>query len=477
MNPVIWRIAFAAAAVLALSGAGAQTELRDVTVSGSGSTREAARHAALVAAVEQTFGLRVSASGTVKSSSEETVEKLDASMRSKASVSDRGSQDISVATRGVVTRYSVLREARDTGSGLWESELKVTCSVQAANSRELRSVVLFPFTASIAGEVSMAQSLTLLFTSELVQSRRFRIVDAEKSGLVESNIPTSSESLSGGNADLSLARSADYFVAGSLDRTESPPGFSLHARVIDAGSRQVKWSESVFIPASTEGGAVSQSAQAQAASELASSVLEAIYPVKVLVAQANGEVVVNQGGRRLRVGQRFKCYIDPKIVADPDSDRPVRVDSVQAASLAITDVFPKYSIATVIEGAADRLNPGDVCRPFTEADQAAFEERDRQRRAAALAAEMASGRAPTLTARTFRTAGSWQLSIENRGPAAVRVSSLMKHIAGATTEAAVGVLINPHDRYDVGLSDPFHPGDAIDIRCEGFEAPFVHEIR
>ena len=97
-----------------------------------------------------------------------------------------------------------------------------------------------------------------------------------------------------------------------------------------------------------------------AADEIVDEILDVIYPIKV--AHVDGQnAILNQGGKRVKLGTYYKVEGEAKWIVDPDTGLKFKVGGSNTSTLVITEVMPKYSRAKIVEGNKD-LKVGQVCR-------------------------------------------------------------------------------------------------------------------
>ena len=99
------------------------------------------------------------------------------------------------------------------------------------------------------------------------------------------------------------------------------------------------------------------------ANEVVEKIIDQLYPVRVAAVQADGQVVLNQGGDRISPGALLEIYTSGQEVIDPDTKESLgKVESL-VATLRITRVANKMSFAEVVSGDKSKIAEGLVCRP------------------------------------------------------------------------------------------------------------------
>jgi hypothetical protein len=126
-------------------------------------------------------------------------------------------------------------------------------------------------------------------------------------------------------------------------------------------TRQVKWTGRFEEPQSTN---LAQTLDI-ISTALGDKILDAIYPMLVLQAGADGSVVINQGGETLRPGQMLAINRFGEEMFDPYTKEPLGRAETPTGRIVIERVDPKLSYGRVIEGQAIAGENGLVLRKIT----------------------------------------------------------------------------------------------------------------
>ena len=208
----------------------------------------------------------------------------------------------------------------------------------------------------------------------------------------KSHLQSAPERLDGGKAQIKeLARigqriGADNLVTGTINQFKLKqqvvkPGFGLpneafstanaivEFRVIEAATQQVMWSNEANLIFNNNDllklvpqfyvDQITQAILGRAADEIANEILDVIYPIKVM--DTEDQLILNQGGKRVRLGTYYKIEGPGKTVLDPDTGLPIKIGGAKTSTVIITEVQPKYSIAKIVAGNED-VKIGQVCR-------------------------------------------------------------------------------------------------------------------
>jgi hypothetical protein len=99
-----------------------------------------------------------------------------------------------------------------------------------------------------------------------------------------------------------------------------------------------------------------------AAVRVASRVADILNPVKVAMAGADGQVILNQGGSRFASGDQFEVYKAGQVIIDPDTQKELGTQEALVGRIQITKVLPRIAYAKVVQGSLDASAVGSVCR-------------------------------------------------------------------------------------------------------------------
>ena len=98
------------------------------------------------------------------------------------------------------------------------------------------------------------------------------------------------------------------------------------------------------------------------ANRVGSRITWTIYPVKVVSLSGNDEVILNQGGSALQIGDHVDAFNLGQRLTDPYTKEFIGNEELLAATLEITRVLPKSTYARVLSTNRP-VTIGAVCRP------------------------------------------------------------------------------------------------------------------
>jgi hypothetical protein len=382
-------------------------------VIGRGSTRNQAIKDALYVAVGQARGVEVD-SGRYELGFSESGIGVDSDKSDKGKSRRIQFDSISVDTSGTVyttkiggsvKTYEVLEE-KEIADG-YEVKVRVTVIDYGPRGDAHRPKVglmhartLQP-TYSFFGDQVPAATVSVLFTQRLAvaltETNKFAVLDREsitefareKSLLLSNDAPLEEQ------AKLAEMLGSDYLLVGTISqamlskqqRRLAAADYTVNKykervvfnyRLILSYSRQIvsagvveKYLENEEIRAladeqsSTEWdpGQVRDAVFRVVANEVVERIIDHLYPVQVAAVQADGQVVVNQGGGRISQGSLLDIYKQGEEVFDPDTKESLGKIEALVATIRITRVAGKMSFAEIVSGDKSKISKGLICRP------------------------------------------------------------------------------------------------------------------
>lgn len=382
-------------------------------VIGRGSTRSQAVKDALYVAVGQARGVEVD-SGRYELGFSESGIGLDSDKTDTGKTRRIQFDSVSVDTSGTVytTRiggsvktYEVLEEkAIDDG---YEVKVRVTVIDYGPRGDAHRPKIglmhartLQP-TYSFFGVQTPAEVVSVLFTQRLAvaltQTNKFAVLDREsiaefareKSLLLSNDAPLEEK------AKLAEMLGSDFLLVGTISQAKlekqqrrlAAADYTVskykarvvfNYRLILSYSRQIvsagvveKYLENEEIraladeqsSAEWDPGQVRDAVFRVVANEVVEKIIDQLYPVRVAAVQADGQVVVNQGGDRISQGSLLDIYKQGEEVFDPDTKESLGKIEALIATIRVTRVAGKMSFAQIVSGDKSKISKGLICRP------------------------------------------------------------------------------------------------------------------
>jgi len=123
---------------------------------------------------------------------------------------------------------------------------------------------------------------------------------------------------------------------------------TLDYTLVDVATRQIKWTGSFD---KQKVGSLEEIVL-QSANDIGESILNSIFPLRVVQITEQGIVVINQGGDTLRAGQRLGMFRLGEEMIDPYTKEPIGRLETPVAQISVERVDPKMSYAKVMSGDA-----------------------------------------------------------------------------------------------------------------------------
>ncbi len=335
----------------------------EITVSGSGATYGDAVNDALIEAIAQKSGRSIATQTDLTS----IVSSVSSATRSDAVAAETLARQIQTATKGEVQGYRLLEQSKE-GSGLIVVKLAVQMAefVKSPQADRIR-IAVSKVRVSTANE-ALGDQIEAAAKSALTDTRKFAVLDRdwEKEYAKEMELLTSGSAAKIESARLGQRLGADLLLVTSVQQIQmgvpsedtgllaSVASATCNFSLIEAATGMVKVSKTFNskinqVQAKQAGRSVEQVTIALANSigkQEAEFVIEASYPLTV-VSVDEKEIVINQGGDRLRTGQTFEVFAMGEAITDPQTGETLGRSEKLVGRATITRVTPKMAYATV----------------------------------------------------------------------------------------------------------------------------------
>lgn len=381
-------VATLACAIASVQPALAQTvQIVPVKAVGFGIDEPAAVRAAVLGAVGQINGESVASRVTLNLRSSE-------SSGGQRETRRESTEDLSVATQGVVKSYRVLSVENDVPAGGMRAtvEVRVAAVEQSPQLQRLRLAVVHSGQAVPGLAVELVRDAEVFdarfreaLNQALVASRKFAMLDRSGSGVAERefalirNGATAIEE----RARMHRAAAPDLLVVPRLqrfgpDERQRPsllPGAtpSLDAAgdprwraavlvsVLDYSSGQIKYGTTVAGSRRAAGDGASNLAQ-QLASEAAAQILEHSFPAEVIGIDGTRLTLSSSGGA-FAVGDAVQLFSRGKVLTDPHTGEFMGHDERPLGKAVIEQANTRFSVARAdasTEGRVKGLRNGQI---------------------------------------------------------------------------------------------------------------------
>ena len=378
-------------------------------VTGQGRNRDEAIKNALYRAVEQARGVKVS-SETSEFGYRGTSAGFGMNQPGQRSI-DIDSMDFSTKgtvytteIEGLIKSFEVLEE-KQVNDQSYEVKLKVNVFDYAARGLTPRvKVALMPVKTNqnayhFLDQTISGQALSDVFTQRLMlgltQTNKFAVLDRENIGdfVGEKDMLQAFDAPLSQQAKLAETLGADYLLVGTvtqalINRVETrlevanftsiqyQARINFNYRLVDSSTKQVvaAFNEQKYLKdddvrnlSDEENTALWNSTQIRdaflsiAANEVIQKIIDEVYPIKIAAVE-DGEIILNQGGERMKPGMVFEVLKKGKEITDPDTGQSLGTTESQVAVIEIQRVANNLSYAKLVEGNADKISEGLICR-------------------------------------------------------------------------------------------------------------------
>lgn len=373
------------AVMLGFGAASAQNKLVEVESTGYGRTQTEAVSDALAKAVAQINGASVGIDTTVKSTALEGVSTHSTGATDSFTASVNQSQTAGFKARGQVDSYEVI--ASDAVDGAIRVTVRarvIRYSIPGGDSSRRRMAIMPAGSSAgkydIFGAVSghdFGDELVSAVESRLVQSRRFSVLDRTtlNASLAELSLIGSDLTSADEKAKLGRIKGADYILiprivsaaARTIEETRQTTGqvvrrteggLAVELRVVIPATGEVKFSDVYSVGVGSSRAAMVSAVADAAVRDLTGK----IYPLRV-VAVTGKEIVLNQGGDSVRIGERFDLIAEGAELKDPYTGESLGRTEVVVGRATVTRVEAKVAYANVTSAAdPDAITQGLIAR-------------------------------------------------------------------------------------------------------------------
>jgi hypothetical protein len=277
---------------------------------------------------------------------------------------------ISSKTNGMIKTWRIISESKDGGIYFVKLSVDIAKYTASKESKRLRLAII-PFRISknvqdIKSAQAFEMSLGIELENYLTQSGRFAILD--RTYLLEQSNELTFINEGGSNPDeltkLGNRLGTDYLVIGTVDKSSnskierkskvsnkvvssSSASAKVTFRIIDVPTSQIKFADTYMINDND-----SDASALSMAKKIGSSIIEAIYPIRILSANSDG-LILGQGGSTVSIGQKFSVLQLGKILKDPYTNEDIGREELEVATIEITKILPAMSNAKIIESKVD----------------------------------------------------------------------------------------------------------------------------
>ena len=376
---------------------------------GQGITREQAIQKALYQAVAQAKGIAVS-SGRYEFGFQSAGVGIDTRDTGKTIEFDSVSVQVGGSTQltdiaGWVKSYEIIDEQK-IDDRTYEVTIKawVYDYEDPEQTNRLKLAIMpiqtlydsYQFGSFVPSAVEMSLKLSQQLSVGLSGTNKFAVLDREYIAefAQNRNILISDDSPIEEKARLGQVLGADYMIVGTIsnarlrikERTSRAIGrpireyevdYVFDYRLIVASTRQVKLADTVNIalekdqvkvlvkrwrPEDLDYREMVDNLTIRVANQVVDNIIDRLYPIRIASKNTEGQVIINQGGKRISKGSILEVLIQGKEIIDFDTKESLGRTENLIAIIKIEKVTPTISYARLIKGDFDKISEGLICR-------------------------------------------------------------------------------------------------------------------
>ena len=349
------------------------------TTTGYGDTYQEALASALLEAVRQVRGLEIGTEKVLKTNIIQSTSSAGSMLQGSQEVAT----DIYTQSKGSIKTYKILKTTKPTKTGeSWQVKALVTVPVlkEIIKNDRRKTMSILPFEivpdsitsykANLALD-NITQRLADTISGEFNQSRKFAVLNRafekqfdKERALINSDKVSPSEASRLGRklgADLivlgkiyqlSFSSKNTHYYGVSSYKVEA--SIDMFYTVIEAATEKVMWSDTFTYKYKTANAdEVVGEFISSLSSKIVTDVLDVIYPIKIMALAGEQHILLNQGGKRLKVGSVMAVFSKGRAIQDPDTGMMIKVDGKKVAELEVIQIKPKYSIAKLLPGTGE----------------------------------------------------------------------------------------------------------------------------
>ena len=376
---------------------------------GQGVTREQAIDKALYQAVAQAKGIAVS-SGRYDFGFQSAGVGIDTKDTGKSIEFDSVSVQAGGSTRltdiaGWVKSYEVIDEQKIDDRN-YEVTIKawVYDYEDPEQTNRLKLAIMpiqtlydsYQFGDYVPSGIEMSLKLSQQLSAGITGTNKFAVLDREyiDEFAQNRNILISDDSPIEEKARLGQVLGADYMIVGTISNAqlkikerasrvigrpirEYEVDYVFDYRLIVAPTRQVKLADTVNIaleedqvrvlvkkwePEDLDYREMVDNLTARAAKQVIDSIIDRLYPIRIASKNIIGQLIINQGGKRISRGSVLDVFVQGEELIDVDTKESLGRTENQIATIRIEKVTPTISYARLVKGDLDKISVGLICR-------------------------------------------------------------------------------------------------------------------
>jgi curli biogenesis system outer membrane secretion channel CsgG len=254
----------------------------------------------------------------------------------------------------------------------------------------------YQFGSYVPSGVEMSLKLSQQLTAGITGTNKFAVLDREyiDEFARNRNILISDDSPIEEKARLGQVLGADYMLVGTIsnaqlkirERASRVIGrpirryevdYVFDYRLIAAPTRQVKLADTINIaleedqvkvlvkrwrPEELDYREMVDNLTARVAKQVIDSIIDRLYPIRIASKNITGQLIINQGGKRISKGSVLDVFVQGEEIIDVDTKESLGRTENHIATIEIEKVTPTISYARLVKGDLDKISVGLICR-------------------------------------------------------------------------------------------------------------------
>jgi len=306
---------------------------------------------------------------------------------------------------GLVKTYKVLDEKK-IDENTYEVTLKVWVFDYESLDKTIRVKLavmpirtlkgFYQFGDLRASSWDISRQLSQKLAMALTGTNKFAVLDREyiQEFARERNILLSDDTSLEEKARLGQVLGVDYMLVGTITEarlekkekispaigypiTEYEADFNFEYRLIIGPTRQLKLAETVEIsletdevktlvkkwkPEDLDYRELTDNLVSKVANQAVETIIDRLYPIRIASIDKNGQIIINQGGKRISKGLVLEVFTEGKEMIDVDTKESLAKTEILIATIKVDKVMPKISYAKLLKGDLSRISEGLICR-------------------------------------------------------------------------------------------------------------------
>ena len=384
-------------------------KLKDLVVTGYGSSEQDSIQSALIEAVRQVHGVTINSTEIYALLYSENSAVSDGEGSTETYLNETLSRQGSFKQNGYLQSYKVM-DTSIGADGLYHSKVKVVIpyyETPGFKPEQRRNLALLPtecdqehvnFPDSSFNADYIARQFSQALISEITQTRRFAILDREniQHYFDEKNLILSNDSPKSEHVRFGKLLGTDYVLLTSIDEAyahtqevsldmigeKKQVSYGLikaSYRIVVMSTQQIKWADTITLTLDSPeirkvmGSNVRFDTYADVlitgmAHRITMDLIENIYPVKIIEVTGN-KFIVNIGGQSVAVGDRYAVFSLGEMLKDPYSGEQLGRKEECIGYAQVARLTSKIAYLDMIEGNFDQLKVGCIIRRDSALDQ------------------------------------------------------------------------------------------------------------